>query len=530
MGRLSIIFVTGLLAAACGVGPLVGDSDGAPERIEYDGNALAPRAESPGDPGDDGEDAQYADPGEDSEVDDSAPWSCTLPQDPTWLMPIDDLDFNYGAQEISHPDGQADLFGIGHLWGGGFFGRIRDGQIYRGGWYSEMPVALDAAWERGVFMHTDQESLVVRNLPSQEFVQDIQIGGPLGNAYNLRASLDASGEILTTADCEEVAPQTWSTVYRRYDLTLPGEQASQPLWTRNIEGQCGQNWNGISQLIQLPEEDAIIALGLTENAIVRLNADGAVNSLTTFDLGDHENTWPMPTILDATQRPGRSEIHLTTSEGDHRVLNTQTMSFVEHSLADRAVGVMTANPMSYGPTTESPLAFSPTGLSLVRTDESGAVELVDLLGTSEDQAIAVPFSSEEPEWGPGPMNIPLAFSFTKRGLLGSFTGGFAFWACDALPEVDVLDSTLQITAPESAQAREEVVITVENAHPGPAIYRLVLLDEENGNITLAVSLTRELQFSIWSEGPLTLQVELDTGAQVKTSEIFVVDILPEASP
>lgn len=292
----------------------------------------------------------------------------------------------------------------------------------------------DAAWSRTVETDEATRVVTVREIRSGAVLASIA-GAALGEGWYGRtvAQLDESGSRVLVLDCDQRGEEV-RTSLRRVDLATSSEQRVE------LPMGCADAWPGRLALRELGADAVLIAGARPAGPTWGPHGPVPANELVRVDLASGEVTRVAAVsaeraaldpsgpdlpfeILDVALSEDRGTIAITGRDGWLRRFDARTLAELGTPIE---VGVHVANPISYLPSIESPLAISRGGAWLAHLDREGAIVIRDA-----SSAIAVrlesPFSgTDESPFGPP---ATMALRFADDGLVLASSAGVARFAC-----------------------------------------------------------------------------------------------------
>jgi len=229
--------------------------------------------------------------------------------------------------------------------------------------------------------------------------------------------------------------------------------------------------------------------------------------------------WAEPRAVSV--RPGDTEIAVAGFDARVRRLSLPNLELVGPPIQSALVSI---NQYSYGPTVESPVAWSPDGLLLAMLDPDGEAIVMDPATGEVAAFLPRPDVEAWPDWmGPDLFNPAVAFKFLpdQSGLLVSHEAGLTLWRCHG---AKASKTTQQFSAQLSGsgellsqEAGQWTATAGEVDHP--VVFALYIDDQEGPAFT---NLSGKFSFPFYDVGEHKLQVVADDGTTDFATTIWTV--------
>jgi len=338
--------------------------------------------------------------------------------------------------------------------------------------------AADARWARVVEL--DPESRVVR-------VRDVATGEILAT---LTPSASPDGWHATSVAA--IAPDGSVAFVVECATDFATSEASATLIAHRVGGEerrvalpaaCGDPWLQTPMLVPTADGTSIVVAALREPGARRLDdgtpppqlvlarvdvesgetilaTSGDPTRIAPVDGHAHIGTPESPGIVAVALSADGTTLLVAARDGVVRTLDAATLDEIGPP-ADATLVV--ANPDTYLPSVESPVAISPGAGWIAYVGEDRSVVVRDAAGVAS-AILALPFDDRDGDGG----GAPMAIRFVRDGLLVASDRGVARFACGGVPEpVDRPSGELALRAdgPSSARHGDRVpfVVGVENA-------------------------------------------------------------------
>jgi hypothetical protein len=438
-----------------------------------------------------------------------------------WTALTDDWEINYGSPRLQvSPDGA--LIVRQDLYGQGWF-RARDG-AWLGAERDLQALSMDAPWTRQVVPGVD-DRLVLEALPGRAEIMVLDpTGGLPGDwspAHTPTLAWSSDGQQLVALSCWYVDGGERVTTLTSWDLAN-GAQVLQV----EIDADC-RSWSWIDTQPLILSPDGARALFTFEQdprlheVSLTTGEHRAHDVLEAPPVADEETLYGgTPVFLDLAIRPDGQELAATLRDGSLRRWRLSDLSPVGEPIPAAVVAI---NEYTYGPSVESPLAWSPDGAFLVHLDATGEAVLTDA-SSGEPRVVFSRPELERPEHVPeDSFNPATAFHFFDggRGLLIQHELGLSLWRQDS-PSVTPESAPLAVTASAdaaSATPGQTVTVALQVSPAERLSVRRLLID---GQPTGAATLGDHLSLESWEPGPVFLRVLADDGHQEASSAPVVL--------
>jgi hypothetical protein len=355
----------------------------------------------------------------------------------------------------------------------GSVGRMADGtSVTR----LEVGVA-DARWARFAELDAETRVVRVREGATRELVATIApSGSPDGWHTTSIAAIAPDGSVAFVVECA---------------TELATSEASATLIAHRIGGEerrvalpaaCGDPWLQAPIVVPAADGTSVMVAALREPGerrledgtvpphIVLVRVDVESGETTRATLGDptrvapvdghaHVGTPETPGIVAATLSADATTLLVSGRDGVARTLDAATLEEIGPP-ADATLVV--ANPLTYLPSVESPVALSRRAMWVAHVGESRSIVIRDATGAVQ-ASLTLPFDDRDGDGG----GAPMAIRFVRDGLLVASDRGVARFACGGVPEPVGRPSgalTLRVDSPSAAPHGERVpfVVGVEN--------------------------------------------------------------------
>jgi hypothetical protein len=436
-------------------------------------------------------------------------------------------DFLYGSPDVQVAPGER-LLTRRDPMGDAYF-RVRDGASLGHDTRADTG-PLDGAWSRRLGagadsvvtvreVASDQALLLLDELEGQPFEATGRVGSP-GLAWLEDDGLAVVRSCwLTKAGDERVTVTAWH-------LT-DGARA----WQSALAGGCDTySWLEAPFVVPAGPGRLLTAAPSSASLVLLRTSDGAAIAETPLpspaaDAAIPTGSWPGEALLALAVRPDGTEVAFTTLDGH---LHRRTLPDLAAIGEPLPVGVVSINLMSYGPSVESPVAWSPDGTTLAHLAPNGDAAMTDVATHSEIARWSPPVAEPDPTLYPeGTPNPVTAFRFLPAGdgLLTAHERGVALWTCtgDAPSAGDPspLAVTLSVPLPQPVATPFSAEVAVTGAD-APVVVQLWLGDEP---LDFASTLGGHLE--LWlAEGAHLLVAKADDGLSSATSEPVSIDVTP----
>jgi hypothetical protein len=412
---------------------------------------------------------------------------------------------------------------------GGAASRMRDGELVA----PLRTAPLDAAWTRTVEIDPETREVRVRDLESGELLRAIaRVPVAEGWYGNTLAVLSADGARALVLDCDrEGATDTSRAILRDVAIASGVERRV------DLPLVCSAFWASPTSLVALPDGDGALVLGLREpgpewtedgpapgRAIARIDfARGEVttsepvgDALAEIHGGPAAAGDPALQIVGHALSEDGEELLLVGRDGLLRRIDTTTLEEIAPPI-DAAIFV--ANPDSYLPSLESPVAISPARALVAHVDTDSAIVVRDAETGAIGARLEMPFDRAAPHHLGAP--ALMALRFLPDGILVVGASGVARFACGGVAEAPARpdgDLALRVESPSTARAGEPTRFAVDVDNATLPVVRVVRMGEGGGTIG---SLTRDLESWAYMPGTLTVEILADDGTRTARTETTI---------
>lgn len=412
--------------------------------------------------------------------------------------------------------------------------RARDGEhvvIARGG-------PLDAAWSRSVEVDPGTREVRVRAVATGEVLATLA-AAPAGEGFygTTRATLTDDGARALVLECDRSgAGDASRTLLRELTIATGAEvRVELPL-------ACSASWSSPSAIVPLPGERAAIVASLRAPGPEWTDEGAApARSIARVDFASGAVVIAEPisdVLAEVHGRPAIGGISfdvlavaaggdaralaLVGRDGLLRRLDARTLAPIAEPIE---VAIHVANPDSYLPSLESPLALSVGGALLAHVDAEGAIVVRDAATGAIGARLEMPFDREAPR-SLGPPAL-MALRFVDDGLIVAGSSGTARFACGG--EIAELvrppgELVLRVEAPSVVRTGEPARFAIDVEAPGGAlpVVRAVRMGAAGG---LYGTLGREVEAYPADTGVITIEAIADDGVR-RASATLEVEVVP----
>jgi len=453
-----------------------------------------------------------------------APALATCGATPIWSTQTDLYEIVYGSPQLTiAPEGA-----LAARSGGGplAFYRMTDGTAL-GTAYGAWDEVLDASWESLVVVQQGEDTAWVE-------VQDARTGAVLHALDALpspdpeldwlrlmRAFLTPDGTRLATMTCWSRVPSDSSVA--RLRLHALGAGTDGPIV--DLDVPCGDNLWPRAAPGALSADGRTLVLTFLEHAGVFV-VDLETGTTQSFDpVGDLPDAAPVTenwgygnaAVFSVAIRPDGGAVALSDRAGQ---LTRWSLPDLESLGEPWQAGLVGINQNTYGPSMESPVAWSEDGALLAHLDEDGEA----VIRRADDGVVllTLPRPDLATEWRDDLFNPATGFRFSPdgEGILVSFEAGLELWRCPDAPPIEGTGAveTVSIVGPTVVAPYESHSWTATAKTEGqPVVFRLLL-----DGTPVAAGLRSALSATLQETGPHTLQVLADDGIAQASSDLFQV--------
>lgn len=441
---------------------------------------------------------------------------------PVWATGTDTYEIIYGSPQLTVTPGGA----LAARAGGGplAFYRMSDGEALGTEW-GNWDEVLDATWERRmvVIQQGDEAAWVeVQHARTGELlhVQDA-LPSPSPDLHWLRmmrAFMTPDGTQLATLTCWSQIPSDSSVARLQVTNLATGVQGP----VVDLAVDCGDNLWPRAAPVALSDDGRRMVLTFMahpEVYVVDLEAGTADSFDPVGGLPDgvpvNENWGYGDTaVLDIALHPDGDAMALSDRAGRLTRWSIPALTSLGEPWDAGLVGI---NQFTYGPSMESPVAWSQDGALLAHLDAAGEA----VVRRADDGELLLTLPRPDlipPDWtGDDIFNPATAFRFTDdgAGVLVSFEMGLALWRCPDAPPVAAPGEigAVAIDGPISVDRHGNHTWTATAETDGqPVVFRLLL-----DGAPVAAGLKGLLNATLYDVGVHSLQAIADDGVNQVTS-------------
>jgi hypothetical protein len=393
--------------------------------------------------------------------------------------------------------------------------------------------ALDAAWARTVIVDAGAREAIVRDTSTGARVA-VVAASALDEGWfgGLDAQLSADGSRVLLLEClRSPSTEAGRAIVRSVDVADPSSEVRVEL-----EHVCGLEWVWPSRLLPLATRDAVLVAGLRRPgpsfeggepapapgvALVDLDARIA----REVDVGVGEAIEPRGgslstaytgTLLSAALSPDERELAIAGWDGRLHRLDTATLAPIAEPFD---VGVAIANPETFLPSVESPIAHA--GRWLAHADGEGRIVLRDVASGRTARTFELPFDASAPSFE-GDRSAAMAITFTSDGFVVAWSSAMARYACGGRaiePSAALGDLSVELSGPTRVRVGQRATFSVlVHGAVAPVVRTIVFpLDAP-----AAASLLPEIEVATWAAGTFEIEARADDGTRSATTRASVI--------
>jgi len=441
-----------------------------------------------------------------------------------WFSEETGPDFVYGSPALTVSPGGRLLARRDPL--GDLYVRMRDGARL-GHDVREASGPLDAAWERRL-VAVDGGRVELRDVASDQVLHTFD--ELEGAGWSLEGRSGSPGLALLEGEGLAVARSCWyvATGDERVTVTAWRLDDGSQAWQVTRPGSCSLfSWIESPWVLSAGPGRLLTADAASSTLWVLSTADGATlaEAAVTTPGGEPppRGSWMGEALLAVAVRPDGAEVAVTTPDG---WLVRRALPQLTAIGEPRAVAVAPVNLQSYGPSVESPLAWSPAGNLLAHVGTDGQVALLDLDSGEDGPALPSPLPTEDgPLFPPGTPNSPAALAFLPEGggLLVAHERGVALWTCPGhatvVGEPEPVAVTLTLPATTVPAGALEARVSVSGGRRPRVVTLLV------GDAPADFAATLGDTIATWVEaGSPSLAARVDDGLSSATSPAVALTV------
>ncbi|UJR84783.1 hypothetical protein [Sandaracinus amylolyticus] len=387
----------------------------------------------------------------------------------------------------------------------------------------------DAAWARAIEVDPTTREVIVRELATGAVVHTIPSGAAPREAWwgETTARLSDDGARAVVLDCDQSGDRTRAHL-RGIEL------ATGAIVDVTLPFACSEPWPRHTELRVIAGGTAALVIGMRAhgpswvgevrtpgNAIARVDLTrGGVS--TVIAVGDARPSLDLELAFDVLGTAISDDervLAVTGRDGLLRRFDTTTLGMIGEPIE---VGMDIANPITYLPSIESPVALSPTGAWLAHVDAEGAIVVRDAASGEVATRLALPFEAREDVAALGPP-VAMALRFVDDGLVVAASSGVARFGCDG--EVAPIvhpggELTLRASAPEVVRTGAPARFTIDVEGASLPVVRAVRIGESTTG-----AIGRDVEVWMPSPGATTVELVVDDGARTARAEARL-EVLP----
>ncbi|WP_236607788.1 hypothetical protein [Sandaracinus amylolyticus] len=391
----------------------------------------------------------------------------------------------------------------------------------------------DGAWSRTIDVDPTTRAVHVHDVASGALVRTIEPGGSGGDAWwgETHAVLSDDGARALVLDCDHAhdarrtrlrGVEIASGATLDVDVPFPCSE----FWPRRTELHAIEG-GAVALLVAMRPSSAplvddgsvraelVVRVDLARGEVRTVDAVGDAPRMVELDLGFD--------VLGAAISDDERVLAVTARDGLLRRFDTTTLAEIAGATE---VGVHVANPFSYVPSVESPVAISHQGTWLAHMDAGGAIVVRDAASGAIAARLAMPFDATREDVAALGPPAAMALRFVDDGLLLATSIGVARFACDGVArEVARPSGALEVRAsgPDVVRTGERARLRADLAGASSPVVRAVWVDGESAAAFGAIG--PDVEVWMWAPGTRDLEIVVDDGVRT-ARDAMRLEVLP----